>query len=81
MDWTPEMKSAAMADAQKVCDQAKRIAELEAALAWYADDENYLRHGLASELDPMVMVDEGALARKVLPQWLDVEAATSPRFE
>ena len=32
MDWTPEMKSAAIADAQKVCDQAKRIAELEAAL-------------------------------------------------
>ncbi len=32
MDWTPEMKSAAMADAQKVCDQAKRIAELEAII-------------------------------------------------
>lgn len=29
VDWTPEMKTAAMADAQKVCDQEKRIAELE----------------------------------------------------
>jgi uncharacterized protein (DUF1778 family) len=30
--WTDDMKRAAMADAKKVCDQAARIAELEAAL-------------------------------------------------
>ena len=27
--WTQEMKSAAMADAQKVCDLTKRVCELE----------------------------------------------------
>ena len=31
--WTDEMKSAAMADAATVCEQAARIAELEADLA------------------------------------------------
>lgn len=47
MDWTDEMKSAAMADAAKVCKQAERIADLEAQLAVMRRERDDLRDILA----------------------------------
>lgn len=41
--WTDDMKRAAMADAQKVCEQAARIAELEAALRPFGDAYRFTR--------------------------------------
>ena len=45
----------------------QRIAELEAALDWYANEDRYLRRGMGGEFDPEIMCDGGRRARALLP--------------
>lgn len=56
-----------------------RIAELEAALASYADPDVYFFRGRSGELPPRVIIDGGSIARTVLgPKWEEIEADVMP---
>ncbi len=44
-----------------------RIAALEVALDWYANEDRYLRRGMSGEFDPEIMCDGGRRARALLP--------------
>lgn len=54
---------------QESLDYRKRITELEAALAWYADRDMYFYRGMSGTLQPSAVVDGGELARQILPEW------------
>lgn len=54
-------------------EAACRIAELEAALAYYADEDEYLWRGLDSEIEPRVLSDRGEIARAAVPHWESIE--------
>lgn len=51
----------------------RRIAELEAALAWYADEDVYMERG--GGFERLALVDGGALARMTVPHWESVPTA------
>ncbi len=44
----------------------ERVAKLEAALDWYANEDRYFRRGISGEFDPEVVGDLGSRARKAL---------------
>lgn len=54
-------------------EKNERIAELEAALAFYADPDGYYMRGLDGRYPPILHFEGGALARKLVPNWEDIE--------
>ena len=53
----------------EICERDGRIAELEAVLAYYCDPDEYLKRGARGDIEPRVLEDGGAFARKAVPHW------------